>query len=800
MISNPTYKYSITGCCDPETNTGTFTIPGPGIVADGLYTYNDVSFVESVSGMSFITGYCYTVTYIGLDNTVQPLAFNSADITLLPGKFDCVTNTVCPDCEAAIPEAFIIYPCCDSDVTTTVNIDLTDCVIDGNIWIYQGTGFTTTTGFEFIPGQCYHVTETENGWYQPGPVCDDFDFTEYNTCFDADEFEACPSCSPTLKYLQFTSCCDDTVILFKGTNADAYFGVKEYLGTPVNGLLNICYSIDILDVENVEDYNLLPEPPTYIEAVTFTNLSAYSTDCEPVADRCPSCSTPCYTLYACDGQIFNTTADLSTYVGQFVSLSNAEGPILNVWFVTLNTGKCDDALNDITVDEIAPEPCAPICYEVKGSGRITYLGADYVLETASAPFKFCSYIYPQVSGIYTITSYGDCTEGEDGEPVCQELCFTLTNCLTEEVYNSNSQTLTQYVGQIVTINGYEGCWQVELNEGECDCPINVTVLQSFATCQDCLPIVAYKFINCNNSLQVQYSDQDFSDYVGQSVQLECGQCWFVEEINYRPPSVQSITIDFTFENCTACARTYYKLEDCYGVEDDVYTYTDLSAYVISGEVIKLKDCDTCWIVTETRELLSEPGIVTFDVAYEDCEACGDALACVCNSIRNDGTIATTFQYVDCSGTTQTTPLIQPGDTSLRYCVRAWLDDVELTNYVKSYGDCVNGTCPPMEYNMRSIKPGYNTPVCSAEKYDTISCKSSQALYKQVLTLRYGISNCCPEDDEYWLIKKELIDIAALYNPEYPCAVSNCGCGTSNCGCGCSGQTDCSCNQCGTCNS
>jgi hypothetical protein len=173
---------------------------------------------------------------------------------------------------------------------------------------------------------------------------------------------------------------------------------------------------------------------------------------------------------------------------------------------------------------------------------------------------------------------------------------------------------------------------------------------------------------------------------------------------------------------------------------------------------------------------------------------------VCNSIRNDGTIATTFQYVDCSGTTQTTPLIQPGDTSLRYCVRAWLDDVELTNYVKSYGDCVNGTCPPMEYNMRSVKPGYNTPVCSAEKYDTISCKSSQALYKQVLTLRYGISNCCPEDDEYWLIKKELIDIAALYNPEYPCAVSNCGCGTSNCGCGCSGQTDCSCNQCGTCNS
>jgi 5-methylcytosine-specific restriction endonuclease McrA len=28
---------------------------------------------------------------------------------------------------------------------------------------------------------------------------------------------------------------------------------------------------------------------------------------------------------------------------------------------------------------------------------------------------------------------------------------------------------------------------------------------------------------------------------------------------------------------------------------------------------------------------------------------------------------------------------------------------------------------------------------------------------QVMRLRYGISNCCPEDEEKWLIKKELID-------------------------------------------
>ena len=799
MIGIP--KYNIVGCCDPATNNGVFQIPGAGPIADGLYQYTGISFVESVTGMSFITGYCYTVTSLGDLPGTSPLAFNSADITVLPGEFNCEINSVCADCELSIPTAFIIYPCCDTDNTTVINMDFTDCVDDGNVWVYEGEGFTTADNFVFVPGQCYHTTQTEDGWYVPGPPCEDFTFTEHNTCLDAEELEACPSCSPTLQYLQFTSCCDDTVVLFKGTNADLYFGVREYLGTPVNGLINVCYSIEILDVVDLDAYNALPEPPTYIEGVSFTTLSRYSTDCEAVAENCPSCDTVCYTLYSCDGQIFNTTIDLSAYVGQYISISNVSGPILGVWYVSINTGKCDDALNDITVDEETPEPCEPYCYEVTGSGKITYIGETLGLETAYAPYKFCSYIYPQVSGIYNITSTGLCTiEEGTNELNCPAFCYTLTNCLTEVVYNSNTQTLAQYVGGVVTINGYEGCWQVEINEGDCDCPINVTVLQSFETCQDCLPVVAYKFTNCENSLQVQYSDQDFSDYVGQSVQLSCGQCWFVEEINYRPPSVQTITIEFTYENCQACARTYYKLEDCNGVEDDVYTYTDLSLYVDSNLVIKLKDCDTCWIVTETRELLSEAGIVTFDVSYEDCEACGNSIPCVCNSIRNDGTIATTFQYVDCSGTTQTTPLIQPGETSLRYCLRAWLDDVELTNYVKSYGECVEGTCPPMEYNLRSVKPGYNTPACSADKYDTISCKSSQALYRQVLTLRYGISNCCPEDDEYWLIKKELIDIAALYNPEYPCAPNGCGCGTSNCGCGCSGQSDCSCNQCGTCNS
>jgi len=38
------------------------------------------------------------------------------------------------------------------------------------------------------------------------------------------------------------------------------------------------------------------------------------------------------------------------------------------------------------------------------------------------------------------------------------------------------------------------------------------------------------------------------------------------------------------------------------------------------------------------------------------------------------------------------------------------------------------------------------------------------MYKQVLQLRYGISNCCPEEDERYIIQKELIDLQAMIPP------------------------------------
>ena len=68
----------------------------------------------------------------------------------------------------------------------------------------------------------------------------------------------------------------------------------------------------------------------------------------------------------------------------------------------------------------------------------------------------------------------------------------------------------------------------------------------------------------------------------------------------------------------------------------------------------------------------------------------------------------------------------------------------------------------------------------------ITCNFADIMYKLALEKRYGITNCCPEEDDKWIVKKELIDLQALKDPNYNCP-------------NCSGNCDSSVN-CSTCNS
>jgi hypothetical protein len=128
-----------------------------------------------------------------------------------------------------------------------------------------------------------------------------------------------------------------------------------------------------------------------------------------------------------------------------------------------------------------------------------------------------------------------------------------------------------------------------------------------------------------------------------------------------------------------------------------------------------------------------------------------------------------------------------------YCTTGTSSQIEDPNddpfaYIQFFGECQHGVCPPPVFkNNRTVRPGYNTPNCNPDRYDEITCKFADVMYKIVLEKRYGITNCCPEDDEKWLLLKELIDLQALKDPNYHCPDCPCACNSgksySSCNCG-----------------
>jgi hypothetical protein len=676
----------------------------------------------------------------------------------------------------------------NGDGTTGTLIISTNCGGGGS------SPYTIPSPFPDLP--VITETATITGIIANGVVCTLTAYFESSDpyaepCEFSIEYEAPEPCLLTWPYYTLTPCCEEgSITLRPQSKLDAIDpGVYLYTGPTTGPIKNgQCYTIEEFfapdgkfpDIDAYLDIPLIPpNPELYLTKAQNCND----------LDVCPACDPVCYTLYNCDGLWFNTISDLSLYVGEFVSISESGDPVDGTWFVMINNGKCDNPVNEITVNITPPAPCDCRCFEVTGNAKnIIYINCDGELVKTFGSAKFCAFTYPFVTGTagqYQVTEGGNCVDGE-----CPILCYELTNCDTSEIIYSTLQSLSQYVttSTVIQIAGYDGCWQVDISEEACDCPVNVIVVKEFISCPDCLPIVAYKLTNCENSSDIKYTYQDLSLFVGEYIKTEDCGCFFVELIDFQPPSITTVVILTSFTSCPDCLRQYYALVDtCNRIEDTVYTYTDLSAYL--GQIIKIQGCDTCWTVEET-EVPINPGIVTVDgLAYETCEECIPPLPCLCNRMTNYSSTDKEYQYIDCNDNTINLKL-GAGETSGKICVKTWVVDYPDTDNLEVFGECELTNTPdvytcPIVTPKRKIKPGYSVPTCDTEKWENITCRSSEILYKQVMTLRYGISNCCPDEDDKWLIKKELIDLAALVDPDYVCApVQSCGCPPSSCGCGC----------------
>jgi len=652
--------------------------------------------------------------------------------------------------------------------------------------------------------------------------------------------------------IRFTSCCDETVFLEFLYDGTTDYGTLVKPTTLFPGFSDSCYRVNTYLSGDWSGLNPAPSL-AYFTIVSFDPEAK----CIDYIEDCPDCQTTCYTLYNCDGLSFNSTnPDLESVVGQYVVIETTEGN--STWFVLENTGYCDSPFNDFILDDLGPVPCPCKCYDVTGQFKLlTYIDCDGVLqETIGETLGFCSQIYPIVNGKlpnYQVTDNGLCIDGQ-----CPTECYELTNCDTGEIIYSTLQSLSQYVdtNTVVQIAGYNGCWSVAESEEICDCTVNVIVTQEYESCGECLPIIAYKLTSCENANDIKYTYQDLADYVGQYVKLEDCGCFFVELIDYQPPSITTVVILTSFNSCVECLTQYYILEDCNKILDPIYTGSDLSAYL--DDIVNVQGCEGCWSITEV-EVPINPVPVTVTNTYVDCPSCTPPLPCLCNRITNYSTEEKEYEYIDCDDNSVSLRLTA-GATSGKICLKRWVTDYPETDNLEVFGDCVLGGDFCYEYNItigsnttailyykncsgnvesqqtltqkspyiiticgvdnqtssniyivgtgrisfekttvcytptlvcpietpkRKIKPGYSVPTCDTDRWEKITCRASEILYKEVMRLRYGLSNCCPEDDEKWLIKKELIDLAALVDPDYVCRpVQTCCDNTSSCGCGC----------------
>jgi len=583
--------------------------------------------------------------------------------------------------------------------------------------------------------------------------------------------------------VRFTSCCDDTVYLEYIYDSTTDYGTLVKPTTLFPGFSDTCYRVSIY--LSINWIGLGPAPSlAYFDVVT-SDPEAKCID----YPECPDCQPKCYTLYNCDGLSFpSTNPDLEPYVNGYVVLSANEEQ--STWFVLENTGNCQDPINDFGVDDTFPTPCPCKCYDVTGIFKqLTYIDCDGVLHNViGQTLGFCSQIYPIVNGVginYQVTDNGSCIDG-----VCPTECYELTNCDTSEIIYSTLQSLSQYVdtNTVVQIAGYDGCWSVAESEEICDCTVNVIVTQEYESCGECLPIIAYKLTSCENANDIKYTYQDLSLFVGEYVKIEDCGCFFVELINYQPPSETTVVILTSFMSCTECLTQYYILSDCNDILDPIYTGTDLSTYFATNAVVNIKGCEGCWTILEI-DVPINPVPVTVSNTYEGCLDCLPVLPCICNRMTNYHTADRDYEYLDCNDDRINLKL-GAGQTSGKICLKAWITDYPETDNLEVFGECLLTDTNdlyicPIETPKRKIKPGYSVPTCDTDRWEKITCRASEILYKEVMRLRYGLTNCCPEDDEKWLIKKELIDLAALVDPDYVCKpVQTCCNNTPSCGCGC----------------
>jgi hypothetical protein len=582
-------------------------------------------------------------------------------------------------------------------------------------------------------------------------------------------------------YYRFTPCCGGHPISLKVTDQ---FGnivvfndlpkVYQYLGAPYADsigpyylLTDQCYLVEEVlgDLSVVVNFNDCPAEVNFDESTHETCAeAAEDPKCEcPQVYEFVSCCTGISTIYNVTGLSPGDIISGSTYI---VALDADDFTTAGCYTISETTVPDPSLLPTIdifNIDGPAGENgcnefiCFLLCQECRCQNFQNgptetgiYLGftCDLVLVSITngngigSEFPILQYTgdptqYPLTEGIcltYWVeqspglirTDSGLCDivywNGEGIEANCP-IYYKIVNCLdeNEEYCVSNDLSVEYSSNEVLTVNGVtfaNKCWRIEETV---PCPQTITISFTItdASCADCLDklTTSYELINCNDGEIIIYTSTDLQDYINSYITLEeyPGDCWFVQLLTSAIPSDITVSVNQEFLNCETCSGPQYLLEDCSTLNPEPDIITNTDLSAYIGQVITLLNCPDTCWIVSETEPIPTPQLVNVTANYVDCEDC----------------------------------LPVPPEP-----------------------------IPPV-YKYKSIRPGYNTPGCSPDKFERILCNFSEAMYRQIMVDAYGITPCCGEDDIQYEIRYELIKLKAIQDPDFNCKLTNsCDCTTS----------------------
>jgi len=275
-----------------------------------------------------------------------------------------------------------------------------------------------------------------------------------------------------------------------------------------------------------------------------------------------------------------------------------------------------------------------------------------------------------------------------------------------------------------------------------------------------IPLSLYTFTSCcsQQSLQIGTSN-DLSALLGSVVTVggiiipELGtECWTVSKWTPGGPANPPIIVNTAINIITTYPNT--------GCNDPVCLAACLPPWPDGCYCITITAAPDCTGATDF------PGQIF--ATYPDCQTCIGICYLLTDcagilppmTVSNDlsGYVGQIVQFTDC------------GDTCWSVAIAPTCDNSVCTTAVSaSFVDCV--TClppvvpiPPEPLHPRRVKPGYYTAGCDPAYTERINCTFAEVVYDEMVKLRYGVTICCDEDIDKWDIKKQELDLRALYDP------------------------------------